>query len=66
LYKYFTQVNDLLTIEVKDNESYQPIALCHYPLLSWDRQYYGAWMLHGHCHGTLIYPDNLSNNYMNL
>ena len=28
------------------------ISLCHYPLSQWDRKHYGAWHLHGHCHGT--------------
>lgn len=27
------------------------ITLCHYPLAVWDRKHYGAWHLHGHCHG---------------
>ena len=27
------------------------VVLCHYPLLSWDRQHYRALHLHGHSHG---------------
>jgi calcineurin-like phosphoesterase family protein len=33
-----------------------PLVLCHYPLAEWDRKHYGAWHLHGHCHGNFVYP----------
>jgi calcineurin-like phosphoesterase family protein len=29
------------------------LALCHYPLISWNRKNYGACMVHGHCHGRI-------------
>ena len=29
------------------------LALCHYPLVSWNRKNYGACMVHGHCHGRV-------------
>jgi len=29
------------------------LALCHYPLVSWNRKNYGACMVHGHCHGNI-------------
>jgi calcineurin-like phosphoesterase family protein len=57
--KKFIWVKDLHTIKVPDLDvlgGNQLIALCHYPLLSWDRMHYGSWMLHGHCHGNMRYP----------
>jgi calcineurin-like phosphoesterase family protein len=29
-----------------------PVVLFHYPIASWHRQGYGAYHLHGHCHGN--------------
>lgn len=29
-----------------------PVVLMHYPIASWHRQGYGAYHLHGHCHGN--------------
>jgi calcineurin-like phosphoesterase family protein len=34
----------------------QPITLCHYAMLVWNKSHYGAWHIYGHSHGTL--PDN--------
>lgn len=28
------------------------VVLCHFPIGSWNRAMHGAWMLHGHCHGS--------------
>lgn len=33
----------------------QRIILSHYPMLAWNQNHRGSWMLHGHCHGKL--PD---------
>jgi len=27
------------------------IALCHYPMISWNRSVHGSWHLYGHVHG---------------
>lgn len=50
----FNDCYDLLELKVLDKV--QPITLCHYPMLAWNKSHYGAWMLHGHCHGTMNYP----------
>jgi calcineurin-like phosphoesterase family protein len=33
------------------------IALCHYPLVSWNRKPHGSWHLYGHVHGRYKHPD---------
>jgi calcineurin-like phosphoesterase family protein len=33
----------------------QPITLCHYRMMRWNKSHYGAWHLFAHSHGTL--PD---------
>lgn len=32
------------------------IVLSHFPLLSWNKAHHGSVMLHGHSHGTTMYP----------
>ena len=39
---------DYKEIKVKDT----PVVLFHFPIASWHKQSYGAWHLHGHCHGN--------------
>jgi calcineurin-like phosphoesterase family protein len=50
----FYRVHDLQEILI-DN---QPITLCLYPLLSWDKSFHGSYHLFGHEHGNI--PDNPS------
>lgn len=62
LYHYFSSVFDLKTILVPDDEvpnGLQPIVLCHYPLLSFDRQFYKSIMLHGHSHGSIPFDPTV-------
>lgn len=35
----------------------QKIVMCHFPILSWNGAFRNAWMLHGHCHGSLNYMN---------
>src|SRR3990172_5121068 len=53
--QYFEWVKDVYLLTVQDGtlkEKKQLIWLSHYPHWSWPHSGYGAWMLHGHCHGT--------------
>lgn len=34
----------------------QKIILCHYPILCWNECHFHSWMLHGHSHGSCLYP----------
>ena len=42
------------TITDKRAKGHQQIIMSHYPILSWNRSHYGSWMIHGHCHGSLM------------
>lgn len=45
-------LSDLDIREVSING--QPITLCHYPMLSWNKSHFGAWQLHGHHHNNRV------------
>jgi calcineurin-like phosphoesterase family protein len=54
-------IQNMLEIKVLDSsvenhrfDGRQPISLCHYPLLVWDKHHAGSWHLHGHCHHNLV------------
>lgn len=38
------------------------ICMSHFPMLSWHRMHRNSYMFHGHCHGTLEYPNSLVNS----
>lgn len=50
----FQTVSDYKEIKMGDID----ICMMHYPLRTWNKRRYGAWMLHGHCHGTLPVTPN--------
>lgn len=52
--KLFESIQPLKEIKAGDVH----IVMCHYPMLVWNKSHYGAWMLHGHSHGTCRYPSN--------
>lgn len=55
----FVKCCDYLEIYVPDpthERGKQFIVMCHYAMLVWNKAHHGAWMIHGHSHGTLKYP----------
>lgn len=38
------------------------VAMCHYPLLTWEKAFHGSMMLHGHCHGKVA-NDGTNRRY---
>lgn len=40
----------------------QPITLCHYPMLVWNKSHYNSWQLHGHIH----LKDSTYNKWLKL
>ncbi len=47
----FGSVHDMLYLRLNGYR----IHLCHYKLEAWRSNYRGAWHLHGHSHGQLVY-----------
>lgn len=54
----WVDIYDLTTINYKEKN----FVLCHYPMQSWDRMYYGSIHLYGHVHNNVI-PIELENMY---
>lgn len=50
--RVYPQIYDYLEVKMKGRF----IVLCHYPIISWNHQSRGSYMLHGHCHSTLKNP----------
>lgn len=52
--QHFERIEKYHEITVYDEEEghKQKIILSHYPMSVWNKAHHGAWMLHGHCHGT--------------
>jgi calcineurin-like phosphoesterase family protein len=56
IHEYGTEIGvlDKDSLESRGSGGYQKIIMAHYPILSWNKSHYGSWMLHGHCHGSLM------------
>lgn len=53
---YFESWQDKAQLKIPYVGGEQRIVLNHFPELTWDQGHRGAWMLHGHCHGTVTHP----------
>lgn len=51
--KIFTHVANYEELSISKNQSNSKFILCHYPIISWNRQRNGSIMLHGHVHSSL-------------
>lgn len=56
IHEYGTEIGvlDKDSLESRGSGGYQKIIMSHYPILSWNKSHYGSWMIHGHCHGSLM------------
>lgn len=53
----FETISDYVNLSIVDLDNprkKQGIMMMHYPILSWDKAHHGDFMLHGHCHGSLM------------
>lgn len=55
--KIFAITKDLYDYHFKDDYVSQFIVMCHYPMKSWNKLWYGSWCLHGHSHG-FVHPKH--------
>lgn len=60
VYTTFKTVERLETIRGKYND----YILCHFPLVSWDRQKYGTIHIHGHQHNSKEYNEKMRNDHI--
>jgi len=49
----FEWVKDYHELNLKINDKWKKIVLCHYPFLTWNKNHSGSWNLFGHAHGNL-------------
>lgn len=70
VHEYGTEIGvyDEDSLVSRGSQGYQKIVMCHYPILSWNKAHYGAWHLHGHCHGGLMkgMPDYYKRKVMDV
>ena len=53
----FAQITQIKKFKFKRPDITIEIALCHYPMASWDKKPHGAWHLYGHVHGRFKNKD---------
>jgi len=61
LYEYFHRISNMKDMKVDG----QKITMCHFPMISWNCSHFGAWMLHGHHHNSII-QDKFKGKIMNV
>lgn len=53
----FSQITQIKDFKFKRPDITINIALCHYPMASWDKKPHGAWHFYGHVHGRFKNRD---------
>lgn len=53
VFSFVKQRHNLTVEDAEAPEGKQYLVLDHFALLTWDKMHKGAWMLHGHSHGSL-------------
>jgi calcineurin-like phosphoesterase family protein len=53
--KVIMQWYDYKEIEINKTK----VVMFHYPVASWNKQHYGSFCLHGHCHGSYSAPGKI-------
>lgn len=51
IHEYGTEIS---IVDKDSNRGRQDIVLSHYPFYVWNKHHHGAFMLHGHSHGSLV------------
>ena len=52
----FAKIDSMMDFNYKQFGLDIQMVLCHYPMMSWNKSFHGAWSLYGHVHGRLKHP----------
>lgn len=55
LQQKFASIHDYMELKLEGKN----VVLMHYPLAEWNKGHHGAYMLHGHCHGSYHAPGRI-------